>query len=128
MMTPLLVFGEMLGSEKTYLSVSQLCYGYFFERVFGFWIKDLWFSGGFISCEIEFQSGSNSSRFCWDHRGLNYICLHESGLSCNSFRIEFIPFFIPDWTLDSEWNADSESCKLGSKFHSGMKLGMKSTW
>ena len=82
----------------------------------------------FTWIRIEFQSGSNSFRFCWDHRGLNYICLHESGLSCNSFRIEFIPFFIPDWTLDPEWNVDSESCKLGSKFHSWMKLGMKSTF
>ena len=63
-----------------------------------------------------------------NHRGLNYICLHESGLSCNSFRIEFIPFFIPDWTLDPEWNVDSESCKLGWKFHSWIKLGMKSTF
>ena len=25
-------------------------------------------------------------------------------------------------------NVDSESCKLGSRFHSGMKLGMKSTF
>ena len=77
---------------------------------------------------IEFQYASNSFRFCWDHRRLNYICLHESGLSCNSFRIEFISFFIPDWTLDPEWNVDSESCKLGSKFHSWMKLRMKSTF
>ena len=81
----------------------------------------------FTWIRIEFQSGSNSFRFCWDHRGLNYICLHESGLSCNSFRIEFIPFFIPYWTLDPEWNVDSESWKLG-KFHSWMKLGMKSTF
>ena len=77
---------------------------------------------------VWFQSGSGSFRFCWDHRGLNYICLHESGLSCNSFRIEFIPFFIPDWTLNPEWNVDSKSCKLGSKFHSWVKLGMKSTF
>ena len=82
----------------------------------------------FTWIRIEFQSGSNSFRFCWDHRGLNCSCLHESGLSCNSFRIEFIPFFIPDWTLDPEWNVDSESCKLGSKFYSWMKPGMKSTF
>ena len=84
--------------------------------------------GVFTWIRIEFQSGSNSFRFSWDHRGLNYICLHESGLSCNSFRIEFIPFLIPDWILDPEWNVDSESCKLGSKFHSWMKYGMKSTF
>ena len=84
--------------------------------------------GVFTWIRIEFQSGSNSFRFCWDHKELNYICLHESGLSCNSIRIGFIPFFIPDWTLDPEWNVDSESCKLGSKFHSSMKLGMKSTF
>ena len=84
--------------------------------------------GVFTWIRIEFQSGSNSFRFCWDHRGLSYICLQESGLSCNSFRIEFIPFFIPDWTLDPEWNVDSESCKLGSKFHSWIKLGMESTF
>ena len=82
----------------------------------------------FTWIRIEFQSGSDSFRFCWDHWGLNYICLYESGLSCNSFQIEFIPFFIPDWTLDPEWNVDSESCKLGLKFHSWMKLGMKSTF
>ena len=84
--------------------------------------------GVFTWIRIEFQSGSNSFRFCWDHRGLNYICLHESGLSCNSFRIEFISFFIPDWTLDPKWNVDSGSCKLGSKFYSWMKFGMKSTF
>ena len=49
-------------------------------------------------------------------------------MSCNSFRIEFILFFIPDWTLDPERNVNSESCKLGSKFQSWMKLGMKSTF
>ena len=84
--------------------------------------------GGVYMNPDELQSGSNSFHFCWDHRGLNYICLHESGLSCNSFRIEFIPFFIPDWTLDPEWNVDSESYKPGSKFHSRMKIGMKSTF
>ena len=85
-------------------------------------------------------------------------CLHESGLSFNldrthSVSVEIIgdwiiivymnqdwvathsgssslhfSFFIPDWTLDPEWNVDSESCKLGSKFHSWMKLGVKSTF
>ena len=51
----------------------------------------------FTWIRIEFQSGSNSFRFCWDHRGLNYICLHESGWVAThsgsssfhfSFRIE----------------------------------------
>ena len=81
--------------------------------------------GVFTWIRIEFQSGSNSFRFCWDHRGMNYICLHESRLNWNSFRIEFIPFFIPDWALDPEWNVDSESCKLGSQFYCWMKLGIK---
>ena len=53
-------------------------------------------SGGVYMNPVEFQSGSNSFRFSSDHRRLNYICLHESGLSCDSFRIDFIPFFIPD--------------------------------
>ena len=72
-------------------------------------------------------------------------CLHESGLSFNpdwthSVSVEItgdwivfvymnpdwvathsgsssFHFFIPDWTLDAEWNVDSESCKLESKFH-----------
>ena len=64
------------------------------------------FKGAFTWIRIEFQSGSNSFRFSWDHRGLNYICLHESGLSCNSFRIKFIHFSCNSW----------------------MKLGMKSTF
>ena len=39
------------------------------------------------------RTHSVSVEIAW---GIDYICLHESGLSCNSFRIEFIPFFIPD--------------------------------
>ena len=53
---------------------------------------------------------------------------HMNSPELHSIRIEFIPFFISDWTLDPEWNVGSESCKLGSKFHSSMKLGMKSTF
>ena len=49
------------------------------------------------------------------------ICLHKSGLSFNSFRIEFIPFFILDRTHDPEWNIKLESCEHESRFHSGMK-------
>ena len=77
---------------------------------------------------VEFQSGLNSFRFCWDHRGVNYICLHESRLSCNSFRIEFIHFsFRIEHSIRNEMSIRNHA-NLDRNFPSWMKLGMKSTF
>ena len=74
----------------------------------------------FTWIRIKLQSGSNWFRLLRREKNKLYL-LHESRLSFNSFRIEFIPFFILDRTLDPERNIELKSCKHGSRFHCGMK-------
>ena len=96
--------------------------------------------GVFTWIRIELRSGSNLFHFCWKHRGLEYICLHESwthsGLSSFHFslRIEhsirnemsirihvnFGQDFILEWNseIDVHYSRQEDFfCKIKSFIH-----------
>ena len=62
--------------------------------------------------------------------GIELYLINEFGLSHNTFlMIEFIPFFIANRTIDRIWYKMSIRNHVnlhGSRFHTGMKLGMES--
>ena len=62
-----------------------------------------------VSIRVELIS------FLLNHRGLNDICLHGTGLSKNSFRLSSFQFLF--WIEQSFRNP--ESCKCWSRFQSG---------